>query len=98
MFHQTTGLWCPACGLTRGTYQLLHGHLGAALSFNIFTPLAVVAIAVAWFAWLRSSWDVPPLRLPSYTAQFTAVILPAMLITYGVLRNLPFAGLKSLAP
>ena len=46
VFHQMTGLWCPGCGLTRGTYQLLHGHVGAALGYNVFTPLALVAIVV----------------------------------------------------
>jgi hypothetical protein len=46
-FHQMTGLWCPACGLTRGTYQLLHGHVAAALSYNVFTPVVLVAVVVA---------------------------------------------------
>ena len=55
-FHQATGLWCPACGLTRGTYQLLHGHVAAALSYNIFTPVVLVGILVAWCAWLPVSW------------------------------------------
>ncbi len=98
LFHQSTGLWCPGCGLTRGTYQLLHGHLGAALSYNIFTPLALLAIALAWLGWLRSSWDKPAIRLPRDTTQFVAVVLPALLIAYGVLRNIPTGPLQSLAP
>ena len=98
MFHQTTGLWCPGCGLTRGTYQLLHGHIGAALSYNIFTPLALFAIAVAWLGWLRVSWDMPAMRLPRHTARFTSLVLPALLIAYGVLRNLPVGPLRALAP
>ena len=98
MFHQMTGLWCPGCGLTRGTYQLLHGHIGAAIGFNVFTPLALLAIAVAWLSWLRVSWDMPAIRFPHATARLAATILPALLITYGVLRNLPIAPLRALAP
>lgn len=97
VFHQMTGLWCPGCGLTRGTYQLLHGHLGAALSYNIFTPVALLAIAVAWLAWLRTSWDAP-IHWPRSTGRWMAVILPATVLGYGVLRNIPVAPLRALAP
>src|SRR3954469_4662288 len=41
-FHAATGLWCPGCGMTRATYALLHGDLGAALSANVFLPLFAV--------------------------------------------------------
>jgi hypothetical protein len=98
MFHQMTGLWCPGCGLTRGTYQLLHGHIGAALGYNLFTPIALLAIVVAWFGWLRVSWDIPALRFPPNTARLTATILPVVLIAYGVLRNIPVAPFRALAP
>ena len=57
--------------------QLLHGNVGAALSYNIFTPLALVAIVVAWFAWLRVSWGAPAIRLPQSSLRWMAVILPA---------------------
>jgi Protein of unknown function (DUF2752) len=96
MFHQTTGLWCPGCGLTRGTYQLLHGHVGAALSYNIFTPIALAAIVVAWWGWVRVSWGGAPIRLPRATGRWSAILLPTLLIAYGVLRNMP--GLQALAP
>ena len=97
-FHQITGLWCPGCGLTRGTYQLLHGHVGAALGYNVFTPLALTAIVVAWFGWLRSSWGATPLRLPASAGRWLAVAMPVLIIAYGVLRNLPVAPLRALAP
>ena len=98
VFHQMTGLWCPGCGLTRGTYQLLHGHVGAALSYNIFTPVAVLAIVAVWVAWLRVSWGAVPMRVPKRTARWLAIILPVVVIAYGVLRNLPVEPLKALAP
>ena len=97
-FHQATGLWCPGCGLTRGTYQLLHGDLAAALGYNVFTPLALIAIAVVWIAWLRRSWGAPPLRLPEHAGRLLGSALPMLIIAYGVLRNLPLEPLSALAP
>ncbi|MGZ4763912.1 MAG: DUF2752 domain-containing protein [Ilumatobacteraceae bacterium] len=97
-FHQTTGLWCPGCGLTRGVYQLLHGHVGAALRDNIFTPVAIVTIAIVWLGWVRVSWGAPPWRLPPRAARWLAITTPALLLIYGVLRNVPVAPLRVLAP
>jgi uncharacterized membrane protein HdeD (DUF308 family) len=93
-----TGLWCPGCGLTRGTYQLLHGHVGAALGYNVFTPLALAAILVAWLAWLRVSWGASPIRLPRAAQRWATLALPVLLVVYGIVRNLPVAPLRALAP
>ena len=98
IFHQTTGLWCPGCGLTRGIYQLLHGHVGAALGYNIFTPVAIVAIAVAWLGWLRVAWGGPPLRMPRWAGRWLTLTVPVVILAYGVLRNLPVAPFRALAP
>ncbi len=99
LFHLSTGLWCPGCGLTRATHALLRGDVGVALDTNAFTPLALVLIAGAWWGWLRRSWDRPPARrvadrLPTWAT--TASI--AALVVFGVARNLPWAPLRDLAP
>lgn len=97
-FRQVTGLWCPGCGLTRGFHELFHGHLGAALSYNLFTPAAAVAIVVAWVAWLRFSWRSPTITFPARSGRVLAIVMPVALVLYGVLRNVPAAPLRSLAP
>ncbi|HEY7628230.1 MAG TPA: DUF2752 domain-containing protein [Ilumatobacteraceae bacterium] len=97
-FRQATGLWCPGCGLTRGFHELAHGHLGAALSYNVFTPVAAVAIVFAWVGWLRFSWRLPAFDLPARFGRTAAFVVPAVLILYAVLRNIPAAPLRSLAP
>jgi hypothetical protein len=98
VFHQMTGLWCPGCGLTRGTYELLHGHLGAALGYNIFTPVALAAIVVAWLGWLTVSWGAPAIRVPPSIGRWTAVVAVLIGVVYTVLRNLPVDPLRTLAP
>jgi Protein of unknown function (DUF2752) len=98
MFHQMTGLWCPGCGLTRGTYQLLHGNVSAALGYNIFTPLALAAIVVAWVAWLRVSWGATAIRPSQGSLRWLTVIIPTVVVAYGILRNIPLDPLRALAP
>ena len=97
-FHQATGLWCPGCGLTRGIHQLLHGHIGAALSYNVFTPVAAAAIVIAWLGWMRMSWGAAPIRVPARSQRWLAITMASLLVLYGVLRNVPVAPLRALAP
>ena len=98
IFHATTGLWCPACGLTRAMHQLLNGHLGAALSYNVFVPVAVVAALLGWWSWMRTSWDRPALPIPARLLRPLVWVMPSALAIYGVLRNIPAAPFTALAP
>lgn len=98
LFHVSTGLWCPGCGLTRATHHLLRGDVPAALATNVFTPLVIAAIVAAWWAWLRRAagrpTPTPAERLPARAVP----LLAATFVVYGVARNLPFAPFDALAP
>lgn len=105
MFHQVTGLWCPACGLTRGTHDLLNGHVAASIGSNLFTPVVLLAIVATWVAWTRRSFGLAPTRLAvtfgslrDRTWRWSGPALLLTTIAYGVVRNLPIAPLRSLAP
>lgn len=98
VFRATTGLWCPACGLTRGLHQLFNGNLGAALQHNVFLPLFVAALGFGWWSWVRVSWDRPPLTMPSWLSRPALWLVPVVLVAYGVLRNIPVAPFDALAP
>ncbi len=97
-FHVATGLWCPGCGLTRATHALLRGDIPAALGLNLFTPLVLVAIVLAWGTWTARSFGRavrnPIERLPRW---FGPSMLVAVVV-FGVVRNLPVAPLRALAP
>jgi hypothetical protein len=97
-FRAATGLWCPGCGLTRGTHSLLNGDLAVALGHNIFTPLALAAAAVGWWSWTRRAWVGEWLRLPSWAGARTGWMMLAAAIAYGVARNVPVAPFDALAP
>ncbi len=88
------GLDCPACGGLRGTHDLLHGDVVAALDHNLLLPvlLALYAYAaVIYFAPLVGR-AVRPLRPPRWAIVAGAVAFAA----FAVLRNLPVAGLEFL--
>ena len=85
-FHSLTGYHCPGCGSLRAVHALLHGELRAAFALN---PLMVLSIPflglLAWKPrWALQVW-VP----------WTAM---ALLIAYGIARNLPFWPFCLLAP
>src|SRR5215469_5393002 len=56
-FHLLTGLYCPGCGATRATYQLLHGNFLMALHDNALYVISLMALAVRgiWFLKRRLS-------------------------------------------
>lgn len=93
LFHTVTGMWCPGCGATRALHALLHGQVEVAWGFNaLFVVALLLAPPIALVARLRPG-VAAGLRHPLALAA-----LVALLITFGVLRNLPLAPFSSLAP
>ncbi|MCZ4499308.1 MAG: hypothetical protein JWQ74_1861 [Marmoricola sp.] len=81
-----TGLYCPLCGGLRATYDLAHLDVGAALARNPLVVLAVPLIALAWFAWAQRAYtDRRPAVVPAWLG--TGIL--ALLVGFGVLRNVP---------
>ena len=84
--HRTTGLWCPLCGGTRATRELIHGDLWAAMGYNPFA-LALEAVAVLLVArWLLAS--ARGLRRPLVTGG-EGILFGVSLAVFAVVRNLP---------
>jgi hypothetical protein len=92
-----TGFACPGCGLTRGFHALFNGDLVTALDFNLLLPLWA-----ALFGWILLSLILMAirgkgLRMPAMTGK-TVWIASAVLVVFGVLRNLPWYPLTILYP
>jgi hypothetical protein len=96
LFHQTTGLLCPGCGSLRAIHQLLHGHLVAAVHLN-----ALLVFSVPPVCWVAGRSFFRGLKGQSQMPNFHAAWLWAGLVvglSFGILRNLPFAHALWLAP
>ncbi|WP_307812377.1 DUF2752 domain-containing protein [Phycicoccus sp. CSK15P-2] len=83
----TTGLYCPACGGTRATYDLLHGDLAGAFARHPLVPVLVVVAAALLALRLVRRWR-PSLPAPAYPVWFPVAIALVALV-FGVLRNVP---------
>lgn len=79
------GFACPGCGGLRATHDLLHGDLAAAWATN---PLAVVALPVLVLILVRWGLDARAGRPSWAPSNRTAWIVGAVLVGYGVARNL----------
>jgi hypothetical protein len=84
--HALTGLYCPGCGSLRAMHHLLHGEFRAALGLN---PLLVVSIPVLCLLAAYPRWAYRP--WVSWSAF-------AVLLTYGVVRNIPMWPFLYLTP
>jgi hypothetical protein len=89
------GLDCPACGGLRGTHDLLHGDVAAALDHNLLLPLWLGVAAAAAVLWLLplAGRRAPAVRPP----RWLVIGAGALAVLFTVLRNLPVAGLEFLA-
>ncbi len=86
-FHSLTGLLCPGCGSTRAMHQLVHGHFAAAFWYN---PLLVTLLpVVVYLAVRKDKGCVKPALI---------WVLLAVIVAFGVLRNIPAPPFTLLAP
>ncbi|HWY22698.1 MAG TPA: DUF2752 domain-containing protein [Candidatus Acidoferrum sp.] len=92
-----TGWYCPGCGSLRAVHQLLHGNLRAAWALNPLTilllPFLVYGTASYALFELRGRY-LPRLFLPAIWIR----ALCAVIILFGIARNIPFHPFELLAP
>ena len=93
LFRLLTGLYCPGCGMTRALHALLHASAAWAMNPMIVLMLALLP-AMAWHQLGRQ---------PALPASFSRVLMNgkawiALLVAFGVLRNLPWAPVAWMAP
>ena len=92
-----TGLACPGCGLTRGFHALFKGDIATALDFNLLLPIWLVL-----FGWIFVSLTLTAVRgrglqMPVLSGK-TVWMTAGVLLTFGVLRNMPWYPLTILYP
>lgn len=94
-FHTVTGLYCPGCGVSRMCLSLLHLDFYAALKANAAVLLLLPAgliIALLMAVRYVKSGSTCPTRMQNCTLY----VMAAILLVFGVLRNIP--GFEWLQP
>jgi len=95
VFYSLTGIYCPGCGSTRCLHALVHFDLPQAFSMN---PLLVLSLVPMTLLALHIAHLLPaPLQ---GLAHFFAKPMPwaVVIISYSLLRNLPWYPFYLLAP
>jgi Protein of unknown function (DUF2752) len=96
-FRYLTGLYCPGCGSLRAIHQLLHGNLRAAWGMNPLTVILLPFIAYGIVSEALRYWRGFGLPQPFLRGEWIRALC-AMIILFGIARNLPFPLFQSLAP
>jgi hypothetical protein len=87
LFHQATGLLCPACGSLRAMHQLLHGHFSAAFHFN---PLLMLSLPV--FLLLGAAYVIRKIRNEPFRITLSprwVWLIGGLVLAVSIWRNLP---------
>lgn len=95
--HWATGLHCPGCGSLRAAHFLLHGDWHSALRHN---PLAVVMMPLVAVLLLAEMVAAFGRRFPLRTRLPGSAIwiILAVILLFGVMRNLPLQPFTALVP
>ena len=92
-----TGWYCPGCGSLRALHQLLQGNLLAAWELNPLTIVLLPFLIYGGASYARFEIQgkyLPRLFLPALWIR----TLCAVIILFGLARNLPFHPFDRLAP
>lgn len=95
LFNSLTGWYCPGCGVQRATHALLHGNFMQALDFNLMFVLFLPVLMYYLIRFLlgqKQEWAAF-MHQPRFSRLLVAVVL-----TFWIMRNLPFMPFQWLAP
>jgi hypothetical protein len=79
-------------------HSLLTGDVAAAVSTNLFTPVVAVLLVAGWWWWTRRAWGSQRTPLLAHVPSSWWVASIVAVVAFGVLRNIPAAPFRSLAP
>jgi hypothetical protein len=96
--YRTTGLYCPGCGATRATHDLLHGHVLLAMHNNALWVLGLPVFLYAVASETRRMYFGRPLPGDPLRNRRFLVCLALVTLVFGVLRNIGVEPCTLLAP
>jgi hypothetical protein len=92
-----TGLYCPGCGSLRALHALLHGDLRQALAMNSLTVILLPFIGCGLVSEICMQFRGQPIVGTRIPATWIRALF-AVIVLFGIARNLPFHPFDLLAP
>ena len=78
--------------------RLMHGDILGALSFNALTPIFLGLIIVGWLTWLMPTIGRRPVHVVDRISPRWWTAVAFGIVIFGVIRNIPLAPFRALAP
>ena len=97
LFHEFTGYYCPGCGSQRALHDMLHLNFAGTAANNILFIPAGILIAYHWirqFLFRKAGVNLPDVLYKKATPW----IIFAVILLFGILRNLSYYPFQGLAP
>lgn len=96
-FHSITGLHCPGCGSQRAIHDFLHGNIIEGFQHNFLMGLGFLVLFYKLFLLFRAKFYPDKKTNLLYNPKTPWIIL-VLILSFWILRNLPFAPFTYLAP
>ena len=98
IIYMLSGYYCPGCGAGRVCYSILHGRLYQAFRYNpllcLLLPWLVLYLCICMIQWLLYGRETISQRIPVWVVY----VILAIVILYGILRNIEIYPFSLLAP
>lgn len=98
LVYEVSGYYCPGCGAGRACFSILHGRFAQAFRYNpllcLLLPWLALYLGACGVQWLLTGRETISRRIPIELAY----VLLAVVLLYGVVRNIEVYPFTLLAP
>lgn len=97
-FYFATSLYCPGCGSQRAFHALLHGDLFKASGHNLLFVLFLPVVSFSAAAFINNLFNPKKVAQKIFHSVLFVKTILVVVISFWILRNIPFWPFAELAP